>query len=141
MGAGCYHTHDDNAIENQRAFWVEVGSWYVNEETDEIEVDEFAWDDTIENLGQIFDELGYIQTGKARDYRWINNMYEIVIESTYDGDGAVIKLNPLELEPGLYALALYNHDRSYDRIKRALLQRGYKLRIATSGYTSEELTE
>jgi hypothetical protein len=140
MGAGCYYTHDDNAIENQRAFWIDLQRWYEDEETGEMMVDEHIWEDTILNIEHTFLELGY-QRYDSKELRWENNMFEILIESTYDGDGAVIKLNPLELEPGLYGLALYNHDRSYDRIKRALLKEGYTLRIATSGYTSEELTD
>jgi len=47
-------------------------------------------------------------------------------------------LEPLEDDSRLNALAVANHARSYDRIKRKLIENGYRLRIAAGSYVSME---
>ena len=130
MGAGCYYTHDTIGQygNRKRAFWVEVP--YYEDEAD----NEFAYPETKESIIAVLDEIGY--AGGQ------NGLYKIDLESTYYGDGIVVKLEdkfedstcPSDIK--LSNLAQANHEVHYDRIITALKESGLELRIATSGYTS-----
>ena len=142
MGAGCYYTHNNSEIENRRAFWIDMN--YTSEDEDGNEIhDEFIWDDTIGNLKYTFKEIGY---NNVSEYIFENGLFQIELESGYGGE-IIVRLEPKGEERyyaednSIHNLALSNHDRSYDKIKRALLAEGYELRIATSGYTSTSISE
>lgn len=133
MGHGCYYTHEHNG---ERAFWVDIG---FTEEEYELE-NEFL------NIKYELKSLGYDDTGDP--YIMANGLGLVKLVWTYDSTGIVIKLEPhfddqyyMEAEDyRKYNLFISNKDRMYDRIKRHLLKSGYKLRIATSGYTSTQIT-
>jgi hypothetical protein len=133
MGAGCYYTHKETGT---RAVWIDL-DYSPETDDDGEEVDkEFMWDDEVEFLGSAIEELGYEQES---NYVFRNGLFNIELESGYGGE-IIIRLEPRYSEGSEYQLAMANHERSYDRIKRHLLKRGYELRIATSGYTSCKVT-
>lgn len=132
MGAGCYYTHNETRT---RAFWVEVNSAFQND-AGEWDFDPYLFEDTISNLREELETIGWDHND---NYNYSNGFYDLYLESTYGGDGIVFRMEPLDgLEPRLWGLAMYNFDRSYDKIARHLVSQGYNLRIATSGYTSGE---
>ena len=136
MGAGCYYTHK-TYNDRRRAFWVELNT----EEQDDELADFYVQDFIYELFNSILPSLGY-DTRKSEKYgheAW-NGLYEVRMESTYYGDGIVIALESRHDGSPTHNLADANHWKAYDRLKRALLEHGYELRIATSGYTSERLT-
>ena len=138
MGAGCYYTHNNFDGERKRAFWIELDLYFEDEETGEEVYDDNLWDDTVDNLKYTFEDLGYefVDT-----YKFENGLYTLELESGYMNE-IVVKLEPkgeercYSDEQRIYNLAVANHDRCYDKLIRALKKEGYKLRMATSGYTS-----
>jgi hypothetical protein len=132
MGHGCFYTHKETET---RAAWIPLEYYYTDEDGKEV-IDEFVWDDEISNLRYTFDEIGYKYDSQ---YLFYNGLFNVELESGHGGE-IVIRLEPRYSEGPEYQLALANHERSYDRIKRHLIKSGYELRIATSGYTSCEVT-
>jgi hypothetical protein len=124
VGAGCYYTHKETKT---KAFWVELD--FAEEEEDTF----FLWDWYMEEIGSCLELTGY---SKRSTYNYFNGLFEVCLESTYEGDGLVVRLEPCE---EYYNLAMANHDRSYDKIKNVILSQGFELRIATSGYTSTKI--
>jgi hypothetical protein len=137
MGHGCYYT---NNITKTKAFWIDVDPYYEDEETGEEMFDDYAWDDEVGNLTYELEKIGYTQDS---DYEFHNGLFNVVLESGH-GHEIIIRLEPRGEEQyyiediRVYNLALANHCRSYRKIGKHLLSLGYKLRIATSGYTSTE---
>ena len=98
----------------------------------------FYFETLLQDLQHLFLDLDYIQSD---EYSYFNGLFNLNLETTYHGDGLVIRLEPhTEVNINIYNLAVANHSRSYERIKRALMKQGYTLRIATSGYTSSIVT-
>ena len=122
MGAGCYYTHKDGT----KAFWITF------EYEDEMDL-EFFFEFEMANIETVIEELGYL---KKDDRTFVNGLFTLTIESLYYGDGIVFYLEPNEDH---YNLAVHNHTACYDKLKKALIEEGFKLRIATSGYTSTVL--
>ena len=121
MGAGCYYTHKCNR---------NVACWVTLEDNTE---DNYVYED-IKNI--LLLELGYRENNR-RNYS--NGLFEVILDSTYDGRGIIIYLEPIaEEHENNYRLALANHERSEKRILKSLIKAGYKVRFATSGYTSAE---
>ena len=137
MGHGCYYTNKETG---SRAFWIDLDySEQIDEETG-LDYANFAFGDTILNLGYELQDIGYEQMG---EYEFCNGLYYLILESGYGGK-VVIRLEPKGSDRyyyddiRIYNLAMANHERCYARIGRELLKIGYKLRIASSGYTSTE---
>lgn len=141
MGAGCNYTNRETET---KAFWIDLGfEWdeNLNEVTNQIRYNDI-WEDTNLDLIYVFKDIGYDQNSKGN---FCNGLGKIELESTHDGNGVVIRLEPLSTEIWhhedikKYNLFMANHYIMYERIKKKLLDSGYSLRIATSGYTSTEI--
>lgn len=127
------YTHNETRT---RAFWVDFDPFTEGVEDDD-DLRQFEWTDMVQQVGSVLEELGY-SNWRGDQYKYYNGLFQVELESTYHGDGLVVRLEPLA-DSEMYHLALANHDRSYERIKKALLKAGFPLRIATSGYTSTAL--
>ena len=135
MGAGCRYT---NNTTKELAYWIDLDIEY---DENDIVAGQFQYDDTIEDLSGIIEELGY-HSVDSRNRIFSNGLFKLELESTYYADGLVIQLNPkMDEWDKEYNLAISNLERGERKILRKLLKSGYKLRIATSGYTSTEVTE
>jgi hypothetical protein len=131
MGAGCYYTHNCN---KERAAWVDL---YPNgKDTDDDDAD-FEVQNTFGYIANILMDLGYNNQTKLNVF--CNGLFEVHLEYTYYGDGLIIRLEPLIDYDQRYNLAMANHHRAEKRILRTLCKEGFKLRIATSGYTATDL--
>lgn len=129
MGAGCYHLN----YKKNKAAWIDF-------EISEV----FDSNYIIEDIGNIIKSIGYYQND---DLEFSNSLFKLKFEYTCYGDGLIIQLVPryseLDYWTGnknpLYCLAMANYDKAELKIWKALQKAGYKLNIATSGYTSMEL--
>lgn len=134
MGAGCYYTHNCN---KERAAWIDL-----NLSEDEFEAHN-DFDFIMEDLEQILSDNEWEKKSSRSNREYHNGLYELFLESTYYGDGLVIRIEPKDDNPWYnkytFGLAIANHHRSENKILRAIAKAGYKLKIATSGYTSTEL--
>lgn len=129
MGAGCYYTHSCN---KERAAWIDI---WASEERDEFFVKNIL-DDLEENVFRPHDSKSRWYKDKD-NYR--NGLFECVLESTYHGDGLIVRLEPvMESYERNYNLAMANHHITERSILKKIHALGYKLRIGTSGYTSAE---
>lgn len=138
MGAGCNYTNEyydkNNKKQSIKAVWLEIDP-----------EDEYDYTDSISNL---FYDLKSVLNVKweDKDQTIQTPLYNIFFESTYYGDGIIIKQEVFYdksdyLEPNekrLQALANSNFEKNYYSMINKLCKMGYKFRIATSGYTSGE---
>lgn len=132
MGAGCWYHHNCN---KERAAWIDL---YPNgKETDSDEDDQDDYNFIFSDVANILIELGYNNQTKVNVF--CNGLFEVHLESTYYGDGLIIRIEPFIDYDQRYNLAMANHHRAEKRILRTLCKEGYKLRIATSGYTATDL--
>ena len=137
MGAGCYYTNEyydkNNKKQSVKAVWLEI------DPEDEYDY-QYSVDDLHIELQKI---LNHIYLDNQDIY---TNLYRVWFESTYYGDGVIIKqetryIDEHYLEPDekkLQALANCNFEKNYYSMINKLCKFGYKFRIATSGYTSGE---
>jgi hypothetical protein len=136
MGSGCYYTHTCN---KERAAWIDLPpSQDANEDFEENDYPDYVRED-LENL---LTGNGY-EKAYSEPCDFYNGLFDIFLESTYYGDGIVIRIEPRHDEwshKGRYQLALANHHRTERKILKLISKSGYKLRIATSGYTATDLT-
>jgi len=132
MGAGCNYTHKCNG---EKAYWIEVPQ-------SENDPEQWEYDQVREDIGQILESLGYTYYGRSRyaqqaDY--MNGLFSVFLESTYYGDGLIVRLEPRAdndyYQTNLYNLAMANHARAERKIAKALNQ-FYPLSYATSGWTA-----
>ena len=136
MGAGCGYSHKNVS---RYAAWVEIDDMWEGVKknnpdlTDEDDFGYFYRDTRTEILAYI-EDLGYNRNGLDV---W-NGMYNVTTECTYYSDGIVIYLEPWNQD--VWGLAVANHERSYRRILKTLLENGYQLRQATGNHTSREVT-
>ena len=129
MGAGCYYTNKETGT---KAFWIDFPFF------DDKQDYQSYFETLLQDLQHLFLDLDYIQYD---EYSFFNGLFNLNLETTYYGDGLVIRLEPhTEENINIYNLAMANHSRSYERIKRALMKQDYTLRIASSGYTSSIVT-
>jgi len=135
MGAGCYYT---NTEKGTKAFWVNVEQYYEDEEGNEV-FDETAFESVKDQIEDSLMKIGYEVCSVGNETFISNGLFEIFLESTYNGDGIVVRLEPVDFESPLYNLSMANHDRSYQRIIKHFKEEGYSMSIATSGYTSCKL--
>jgi hypothetical protein len=129
MGAGCYYHHNQTKT---KAAWIEL-----NLSEDEFESSNDL-DFIMEDLEQILSDNGWEKKSSRSNCEYHNGLYELFLESTYYGEGLVIRIEPKD-DKYTFGLAMANHSKSENKILRAIAKSGYKLRIATSGYTSTEL--
>jgi hypothetical protein len=135
MGAGCYYTHKETGT---KAFWIDLDNLEYDENDSDQYEDNFWLE--VENIKTQIHSLNY-EIDRFDRLKLYNGLAEVKLESTYYGDGIVVLLEPNQYQDSaLFNLFLANHNRMYNRIKRKLLQAGYKLRIATGGFTSMEVT-
>jgi hypothetical protein len=135
MGAGCYYTHKETGT---KAFWIDLDNLEYDENDSDQYEDNFWFE--VENIKTQIHSLNY-EIDRFDRLKLYNGLAEVKLESTYYGDGIVVLLEPNQYQDSaLFNLFLANHNRMYNRIKRKLLQAGYKLRIATGGFTSMEVT-
>jgi hypothetical protein len=133
MGAGCYCTN----YLKQKAAWIDFPN------SDE---EEFSREGMEDDIANVIKSIGYYHND---DLNFENGLFKLNFESTYYGDGLVIQLTPRYEEYSgyygvknpLYFLAMANFNKAESKIWKTLQKAGYKLRIATSGYTSTELSE
>lgn len=130
MGHGCYYTNKETGT---KAFWVEVDYTTTNEDGEEIH-DDFAWNDTVDNLKYVLEAIGYNQES---EYEYSNGLYQLILESTHGGD-VVVRLEPSE-DYQLFGLAVANHAKCYAKLGRELLKY-HVLRIAATAWTSTKYT-
>lgn len=122
MGAGCYYKHE-YPFDGNLAVWIEV------EELDQDQYS-FFWS----NIAKIIKSCGYNQNN---DY-FYNKLYRIELKSTYYADGLIVCF---KCQSDQYInLAIKNFEFAENKVLKALAKNGYKLRFATSGYTSKEYT-
>jgi hypothetical protein len=139
MGAGCYYTNKyydkDNHEQYIKAVWLDIDP----EDDSDYEFGSYT----------LFSDLKLVLNviySDTKDQEILTPMYRIWFESTYYGDGIIIKQNCLlndadYLEPNeikLRNIANYNFEKNYYSMINKLCKLGYKFRIATSGYTSGE---
>jgi hypothetical protein len=139
MGAGCYYTNKyydkDNHEQYVKAVWLDIDP-----------EDEYDYSDQMSNLFHDLKSILNVVYSDDKDYEIQTLLYKISFESTYYGDGIIIKqtclLNDADyLEPNeikLRNLANYNFEKNYYSMINKLCKLGYKFRIATSNYTSGE---
>lgn len=120
MGAGCYYKHE-YPFDGNLAAWIEL---------DELDQDQYSW--MFQSISYIITGLGYEFDGE--DFK--NGLYKIELKSTYYGDGLIVYFKNRYDE--YTNLAIHNFVLSENKVLKALHKNGYKLRIATSGYTSRE---
>lgn len=131
MGAGCYYT---SRIDQERTFWVEIA------EEDEEDYSGFEWEDTLQNILDVLEGIGYSCSGRQR--RATNGFFDISLESTYHGEGIVLDFDVLGgLDASTEALARATYAKSWRKVARNLMKWGFKLRIATSGYTARYMEQ
>lgn len=131
MGAGCYYHHNQTKT---KAAWIDLNLSEEPEEPDEAHND---FDFIMEDLEQILSDNGWEKKSSKSDREYHNGLYELFLESTYYGDGLVIRIEPKDDNPWYnkytFGLAMANHHKSENKILRAIAKAGYKLSIATSG--------
>lgn len=126
MGAGCYYTNKETGT---KSFWIDLDS-FMNE-------DENFNDFWSGYFKTILNELGYIEIDNNK---FINGLYTLYLEFTYYGNGLIFRLEPHEDDTKIYNLAMANFDKNYHHLARVLIKDNFKLRIASSSYTSMEYT-
>lgn len=120
MGAGCYYKHD-YPFDDNLAVWIEMD-----------EVDQYS--SLFDEIAEIIKNCGYNQNN---DY-FYNKLYRIELKSTYYGEGLIVCF---KCQSDQYInLAIKNFEYAENKVLKALAKNGYKLRFATSGYTSKEYT-
>ncbi len=133
MGAGCYYTHKSTRT---RAAWIDL-----TPHESENGLESGFLDSLFGDLEYILKSNGWV---KRNCQEYYNGLYRLFLEFTYEGNGLVIRIEPKDCEGygynrhNTYQMALANHHRSENKILRAISKAGYKLRIATSGYTGTE---
>ena len=120
MGAGCYYKHEYPFNDNLAA-WIEL---------DELDSDQYSF--IYQSITGIIVGLGYEFDGEE----FKNGLYKIELKSTYYGDGLIVYFKNRRDE--YINLAIGNFDSSENKILKALHKNGYKLRVATGGYSSKE---
>lgn len=136
MGAGCYYTHSETKT---RAAWIDLQP--SQDANEDFEGNDY-FDYVREDLENLLTGNGY-EKAYSEKCDFYNGLFDIFLESTYYGDGIVIRIEPRHDEWNhgkRYSLALANHHRTERKILKLIFESGYKLRIATSGYTAEDLT-
>lgn len=139
MGAGCYYTNryydKDNYEQYIKAVWLDIDP----EDDSDYEFGSYT---LFSDLKVILNVSCYNDSDQTIE----TPMYKIWFESTYYGDGIIIKQelkfnNNYNLDPyeqKLKNIANYNFKKNYYSMINKLCKLGYKFRIATSGYTSGE---
>lgn len=152
MGAGTYYTHEcsrnDNFNGDERSSWIDLDPNYEAEDLSDIAM--YA----VEDLTHILEAKGYdILPNKYQKAEGFieahNGLGKFIFESNYHGDGIVIRLEPHfettsldHIEDRRREQLFYaNFDKMYDKMQKILLDAGYNLRVATSGYTSAPVTK
>jgi hypothetical protein len=120
MGAGCYYKHEYPFNDNLAA-WIEL---------DELDSDQYSF--IYQSITGIIVGLGYEFDGEE----FKNGLYKIELKSTYYGDGLIVYFKNRRDE--YINLAIRNFDSSENKVLKALHKNGYKLRVATGGYSSKE---
>lgn len=120
MGAGCYYKHEYPFNDNLAA-WIEL---------DELDSDQYSF--IYQSITGIIVGLGYEFDGEE----FKNGLYKIELKSTYYGDGLIVYFKNRRDE--YINLAIGNFDSSENKVLKALHKNGYKLRVATGGYSSKE---
>jgi len=120
MGAGCYYKHEYPFNDNLAA-WIEL---------DELDSDQYSF--IYQSITGIIVGLGYEFDGEE----FKNGLYKIELKSTYYGDGLIVYFKNRRDE--YINLAIRNFDSSENKVLKTLHKNGYKLRIATGGYSSKE---
>lgn len=133
MGAGTYFTNNFN---REKAAWIDF------EHNDDAH--EFDNETTIMELGEIMLSIGYKDTEDDNIFK--NGLYKLTLEPKPMGDGIIFMLEPRHDEfdyygkkDSRYTLAAANFNKAENYIWKAVQKAGYKLRIATSGYTARDL--
>lgn len=131
MGAGCFYT---NSVNNTKAAWIDIDR---PDDGEDNGVDYYS--NLKIEIHSILKAIGY----SINSFENISNdLFEIKLKSTPYGDGIIIYIEPINgCYQNIYNLAMANHHRAERRIWRALQKAGYKLNIATGGYTSKVLEE
>lgn len=130
MGAGCYYTHKTTGT---KAYWLDLS--YICDE-DNLDISYVLFDDVKMEIETIMDRLGY---KKYSDLEYRNGLYAVYFESTYYGDGLVVRIEPVdEYDHKIQNLAIANHAKAERRIVKEL-NKLYDICIATSGWTAQTI--
>lgn len=130
MGAGCYYTHKTTGT---KAYWLDLD--YIHEEENQ-EHAEMLWEDVCYEIQTLMEGLGYT---KYSNYEYRNGLYVVYFESTYYGDGMVIRIEPVDTyDHKIYNLAMANHAKAEHKIAKAF-NKYYNLCTATSGYSCQKI--
>ena len=137
MGAGCYYTHDNGEV----AYWIEPDfNIEENEEFDEFQ-NTLDWECVYEHICDIMTKLGYCQRymrNQRSKLNYENGLALIDFESTYSGEGLIIKIKEKEDSPHMMNLFNANFHKMEKKIAKAL-NKHYTLAFGTSGYTSARI--
>lgn len=123
MGAGCYYKHE-YPFDGNLAAWIEL------DDLNDADSDEYSY--ILQSIADIIIGLGYEFDGEE----FKNGLYKIELKSTYYGDGLIVYFKNRRDE--YINLAIRNFSSSENKVLKTLHKNGYKLRIATSGYTCKE---
>lgn len=123
MGAGCYYKHEYPFDDN-------LAAWIKLDDLNDADSDQYSY--TLQSIAYIIVGLGYEFDGEE----FKNGLYKIELKSTYYGDGLIVYFK--NRYDKYTNLAIHNFVLSENKVLKALHKNGYKLRIATSGYTSKE---
>lgn len=118
MGAGCYYKHD-YPFDGNLAVWIEMD-----------EVDQYS--SLFEEIAEIIKNCGY---NRNNDY-FYNKLYKIELKSTYYGEGLIVYFK--NQSDQYINLAIKNFKYAENKVLKALHKAGFKLRVATGGYTAKE---
>jgi hypothetical protein len=137
MGAGCHYT---NTLVGDKAAWIDYA------DSDEEMSADYIRETTLEDIAQILMDIGYKQDHNHNNI-FRNGLFKLTLESKYYGDGLIFMFDAAHSEYGYYTgridprytLAKANLVRAERKVWKEMIKQGYKLFVATGGYTAEEL--
>lgn len=129
MGAGCYYTHENGEV----AYWISPDMSPDNENCEDD--NDLLWDDLMDDVEDTMTTLGY-QKNSRSEYQ--NGLAKVNFESTYYGEGLIIRLKERYEDQNIVNLFNANFTRMERRIAKSL-NAFYPIRYATSGYTANTI--
>lgn len=115
MGHGCAYTCNEG---DTMAYWLEVPS-SGEQDMEDIEYEWLFCD--IVNYFETHEELFDVVNPELYGAKINSSLYDITLESTYEGEGIIVKMEPGErLDPHMYNLAKANFDKNYHALGKRL---------------------
>lgn len=124
MGDGCYYTHENGEV----AYWI-------SPEIPEDEDNDFLWEDIFDDVEGAMLQMGYEKNSKAE---YENGLAKVNFESTYYGEGLIIRLKERYEDQNIINLFNANFTKMERKIAKKLNE-FYPICYATSGYMANTI--